>query len=262
MQGGYSRRSVLAGMGGALTGCGLVDSWLGVARAAEGGAASDAAICLTMIYTSKGWRRFDARRYKDTHLPLLRRVYGDSLEHVELRLAARPARNMPEPPIMASVHMWIRDLKAFGEKTAAAGAEVQADFAKVTEASPYVQYDRTLAIAGAPRASIGEKVPVFSTYFPAKTDGRWEARHYVDTVLPKMVELYGMKNLERLEVAQASAGQGGSPPAFVAATHLYVKDLQSFMNAGRRVMMELAPEGPKYTNIFPVAATLNVAAAG
>ncbi len=257
----WTRRSLLAGAGYAAACGSMMAQWLSVARAAEAAPAGDAAICLSMIYLHNRKQKFDARYFKSNHLPLLKRIYGDSVEHIELRVADKPAKGMPEQPIMAVFNMWIADVKAFGAKTAAAGAEVQADLAKATDARPVLEYDRTVALIGSARSEVSTNTVCISSYYQDKEGATFDAKYYLSNVLPKMLDIYGTKAVQRTEVCLGSTAQGGGKPAMLASTHLYVNSMQDFMMAGRRVMTELGPEATKFTNVQPLSANLRVSAA-
>ena len=154
MNGSLSRRSVLKRAGVAAAFGTLSANLTAVVRAAE--QQGDSAICLSMIYPNSPKAKFDARRYASKHVPLLTSIYGDSIEHIELRTprqpdraarrsgsgaspAVRPTMGPPPSVILAATCLWIRDLKAFGEKTAAAGDQIAKDLEEVvTESRPVV----------------------------------------------------------------------------------------------------------------------------
>jgi hypothetical protein len=260
MDGGISRRSMLAGMGSAAAIGSIAANLQGVARAAE--EQGESAISLSMLYWNEPKARFDFRKYRDQHLPLLKSIYGDSVERFELRMPVKAEKGMPPPSVTAAVNLWIRDVPAFGTKTKAEGARINEDLAKVTNGHPYVQYDKVIALLGDARRSVQQDAEVFSTYFPAREGATWDARYYVETFLPKLVGIYGPKALARIEVCQAATGQGGTPAAVVASSHLYVRDRRAYMAASGKVFQELGSEGSRYTTIRPYWANMWVAAAG
>ncbi|MEO6186996.1 MAG: EthD family reductase [Steroidobacteraceae bacterium] len=250
-----TRRAVLAGAGYAVAGSSMMAQWLSVASAAEAG---DAAICLTMMYMHNRKQKFDAQYFRSNHLPLLRRVYGDSVEYIELRVADKPEKGAPDQPVQAVFNMWIADVKAFGAKTAAAGAEVQADLAKATDMKPVLEYDKTVALIGSARSEVSTNTVCISTYYQDKEGATFDAKYYLSNVLPKMLDLYGKKAVQRTEFCLGSTAQGGGRPAMLASTHLYFRNVQDYMMAARRVMTEIGPETPNFTTARPLTANLRV----
>jgi hypothetical protein len=86
-----------------------------------------------MYYLSGGGAKFDGMKYRDSHVELLRMLYGDSLERIELRTPPRVkrgdagpsvVRGAPEPPILAVVSLWVRSLEAYAAATLKAGDKV------------------------------------------------------------------------------------------------------------------------------------------
>ena len=261
--GDLSRRAVLRGAGG------FAFSMLAAlprrSRAAEA-SASESALCLSMLYPG-GKGKFDAERFRDKHLPLVRGIYGDSVEHIELRVAPPPAKRPqsrhpgPPAPFVAEMNLWIRRLDEFGRHTAESAADIQADLRKVTEIVPYVQYDQTLKHSGDSRADVPVGTEVASTFYPNKDGGRWDGKYFVDTYLPKVIEAYGPDTLRRIEVAQGRVGQNGVKAAVIGSSHLYIRDRAAFDAAGRRAM-SLFQEAPNFTDIMGVFTFMKVHAAG
>lgn len=259
-----SRRAALRGAGSAAA-FAMLGALPRICAAAEA-SDSDSALSLSMLYPG-GKGKFDADRFRDKHLPLIRGIYGESVERVELRLAPPPAKRtqsrFPAPPaaFIAEVNVWIRRLDEFGRHTAASAADVQADLRKVTEIVPYVQYDQTLKHTGDSRADVPIGAEVASTFYPNKDGGRWDGRYFVETYLPKLIEAYGPEALQRIEVAQGRVGQNGVKAAVIGSSHLYIRDRAAFDAAGRRAM-SLFPETPKFTDIMGVFTFMKVHAAG
>src|SRR5262245_10876635 len=92
MKSAFSRRSLLAGAGYAVAAGSVSGSLLSVVRAAE--EQGESAICLSMLYGNSPKAKFDAKEFRQTHLPLLKSAYGSTLERVELRVPGKP-RGMP-----------------------------------------------------------------------------------------------------------------------------------------------------------------------
>jgi hypothetical protein len=277
MNGSFSRRSMLAGMGGAAVAGTFASTISATLRAAE--EAGESAICLSMLYPNGDKAKFDARHYQSKHLPLLKSVYGDSIERIELRTPRRPKAPStsgtsnspamagpamgPPPRVIAATSIWIRDLKAFGEKTAASNVEITKDLGNVvTESQPIVQYDKVIVLLGDARNEMAEDTQVFSTYYPTSPEARFDVKYYGEKVIPLMVSLYGAKSIRRIEVTMGSSGQGGAKPAVVAASHFYIRDRAAWDANGMKAYPQLMAEGPKYSTIVPIIGDHEVSAAG
>jgi hypothetical protein len=263
--GDLSRRDVLRGAGGAAV-LGMMAALTRRSAAAEA-ASSESALCLSMLFPG-GKGKFEADRYRDKHLPLIRGIYGDSVERIELRVAPPPSKRVqsrfPSPPaaFIAAVSIWIQRIDEFGKHTAESAQQIQSDLLKVSEIVPYVQYDQSIHVSGDVRGELVVGTEVASTYFPNKDGGRWDARYFVDKYLPKVIDVYGKDTLRRIEVNQGRAGQGGVKAALTAASHLYIRDRAAFDAAGMRGGMQLFQEAPNYTDIMGVFTLMRVHAAG
>jgi hypothetical protein len=261
----FSRRTVLRGIGHAAAFGTLASTLPRLARAAD----SEATYSLAMTYQYGKKNKFKADRFRDGHLPLLKKIYGDSVERVELRYAEPPQmkqgpKQVPVPPqfVIAEVNIWIRDIAAFGKLTGEQGSKIVADLKEVTAASPIVQYDKTLTGTGSARAEVKVGDGCQSYYFMDKEGARFDTKYYVDTLVPKIMDLYGAQALRRIEVCQGAAGQGGAKPLVLAAAHLYYADQNAFFTAGRAALPQLMKESPNYTDIFPVVSQTTVHAVG
>jgi hypothetical protein len=268
---------MLARMGGAAVVGTFASSISATLRAAED--AGESAICLTMLYPNGRKAKFDAHYYHTKHLPMLKAIYGDSVERIELRTPKRskgpgtlgtsnsPAAALramgPPPRVIAAASIWIRDLKSFGEKTATSNAEITRDLGEVVTASlPIVQYDKVILLLGDARNDMTEETQVFSTYYPASPQARFDVKYYAEKVVPLMVSLYGAQSVRRIEVTMGSNGQGGAEPAVVAASHFYIRDRAAWDAAGTKAYPQLMAERPKYSTIVPIIGDHEVSAAG
>jgi len=269
---------VLAGAGYATAFGSVAAQLLSVARAAED--AGESAICASMAFANSPTAKFDVKYFRDKHLPMLRGIYGDSVERIELRtprklptmggnradqshVPSEPPKPMGPPSrVLAAVNVWIRDVKAFGEKTAAASQAVVRDLAEVTDVEPATQYDKVLLLLGDSRSAIEPSGQVFSTYFPATEGGHFDAKYYGEKVIPLMVSLYGKEAIRRIEYTMGSSGQGGAKPTMVAASHFYIRNRQAWDAGGMKAYPQLMAEGSKYTNLMPITADTEVTAVG
>lgn len=229
------------------------------------GAASAGPVCLSMIYMNSKDLKFDSERYREQHVPLLRRALGDSVERIELRTAPRPPRDSPMPPspISVDISMWIRDLQAFAAATQKSGAEITADLEKVTGNKTVLQYDQVIGEWGQPRDSVGMGVDSVAMYYPNGDDAKWDADYYVNTYLPKLVDAYGGEEvLRRVEVRKGVGAQGGGKPAMINSVHLYANSNYRFSRAGMAAGQKLMSDAKSITSIFPYVASMKVQAAG
>lgn len=280
MNSSVTRRSILARLGWAAA-CGTVASGLlPVSRAAE---SSEAALCLSMFYRNAAQAKFDADRYAGQYLPMLKSVGGDSVERIELRTprpmampdatgsarrrhsgsnTPQPAAEtlaMPPPPLLAAVSVWLRDIRAFGERTSAAG-QLAEELGRITDAEPIMQFDNVVALLGESRDSVPLEGNVVSTYFPGAQGARFDAKYYGEKVITQMIRLYGADSIRRVEF-NTGVAQGGQMPAVIATAHFYVRDRVAWDAAAMRAYPQLMAEGPKYTDIRPFVADMQVAAA-
>ena len=258
-----SRRAVVGGLGalGSLSvfGPGFAQALSQASAQAGAQGSQEDGLCLTMIYGPKA--KFESDRYRDKHLPLLRHLYGDSLERIEMRHAPHPGKDVPPAPIVATVNLWIRDLKTFGTITQQSGAEIVADLAKVTSDKPWVQYDQTVVALGDARGAVRLGSDCMTYFYPNGENARWDAKLYAEGYVPQLVEAYGKDTFSRIEVCKGTAAQGGGKPGFAGAMNLYVHDMQAYLRGGMAAM-KLMPEAMKATDIRPVVAGLIVRAAG
>ena len=253
MNGSFSRRHLLRGAAS-------LAALAAAPRAAVAAEPASPAVCMSFVFTNKS--RFDGDRFRDHHLPLLRRIYGDSVERIELRLAPRPAKGQPLPPIPASVALWIRSIPAFGEAAAKGGQEITADLEKVSKSPAYVQYEQVIAQVGDARDAVPGGTPVSSLFYPNGDEAKWDAQQYVGTYLPLMVETYGLEAIRRVEVVRGAQAPGGGRAPFIAAVHTYLRDEALFQSRARSAGMRLMGEAAKVTAIRPLFGNFRVHAAG
>lgn len=82
--------------------------------------------------------RFDIDYYRDHHLTLIMRLYGDSISRFELIKPDAPAEGFPPPQYAAVVNIYIADQAAFDAAQAEHGAELVADVPNFSDAQPMV----------------------------------------------------------------------------------------------------------------------------
>jgi uncharacterized protein (TIGR02118 family) len=102
--------------------------------------------CMTITYRWAEDVRFDFGYYESTHMPLIMRLYGDSISRFELR-RGQPGADGAPPPYVATITIWIADPVAFDAAAAEHQAGLRADVTKFTNAELIAQRDRIVAIA-------------------------------------------------------------------------------------------------------------------
>lgn len=295
MKGVVSRRSLLAGMSAAAAGTAAGQMLLAVARAQEPAAgATPAGLCMTMLFMEGPGSKLDNSKYAKKHLPLLTRVYGDSVERIEFRTAAGMAMGVPSP-IKASTTLWIRDVAAFSQKLGANATQINEDLDGMSKGNRMVQVDRVALSLGDARADVPQNSNVFSMFYPAASMGMrgpgrmgggpgmggpgmggpgappagaapaappaptFDATYFTDVYLPKLFSLYGAAAVRRLE-ATVGMDQGGQPAAHKGAYHLLIRDRGAYDTAAQRAQGEILMDAGKFTTIFPIIADMRVTA--
>jgi uncharacterized protein (TIGR02118 family) len=122
----------------------------GVAAAfGEGTAAAQGRVdqeCMTIVYQNGPDVRFDFDYYINTHMPLIMRLYGNSISRFELR-RGQPGADGAPPPYVATISIWIGDGAAFDAAQREHQAGLRADVPKFTNATLIAQRDRIVGTA-------------------------------------------------------------------------------------------------------------------
>jgi uncharacterized protein (TIGR02118 family) len=82
--------------------------------------------------------QFDIDYYRDNHLPLIMRLYGDSISRFELIQPAEPMPGFPPAQYVALANIYIADQEAFDAAQAQHGAELVADVPNFSDVQPQV----------------------------------------------------------------------------------------------------------------------------
>ena len=101
---------------------------------------------MTIVYRYAPDARFDFDYYESTHMPLIMRLYGDSIRRFELR-RGKPGADGEPPPYIATITIWIADVAAFEAAAAEHQAGIRADVDKFTNAELIAQRDTIVAVA-------------------------------------------------------------------------------------------------------------------
>jgi hypothetical protein len=264
---GISRRAALGGIGhtaalGAMAAALSTPLRAAQPAAAPAPAAPPTTYCLSMIFRPAEGASFNADLFRDSHLPLLKRVYGNSIDRVELRVPMPVAEGAPGPQIIGTVNVWFRDVIEFSKRNTAGMQEITASMATVTAAPMIGQVDQVLSALGDDRLTVPVDSLCFSTFFPAKEGATIDARYFAETFFPKLAELYGTTAIRRIEVTSGAAGAAGGKPVVLNSAHIYIRDEAAYDAAAAKSGAELGAEMVKFTNIQPLSTLTRLHAVG
>jgi hypothetical protein len=255
MSGTLSRRSLLAGAGYAAAGT-LVAQVISAAEASQA-----ASLCMNMIFMNDQKAKLDPERFTRTHVPLLRKVYGDTVERIEFRYAQSPSQGMPPSPILATSHIWITDVQGFVKALGAGAAQITADLDKTAKGSRISQVDRVAVGVGEPIAEVKVGSQVMTTFYPLQEGKDLNKDYFTNTHIPKLLPIYGGSAVRRIE-GTLGQDQGTSKATYVATTHIYIRTRSDYEKKATGNMGEMIEDAKKFTTIFPQFAELRVQAIG
>ncbi len=238
-----TRRSLLAGIG-ATAAYGSLAHAGEAANPAAAPAAAAPEMAFSMMYMAGPKTKFDLKKYESKHLPLLRQSYGDSVSRIEMRTANATARGVPSD-IRVTTTLYIANLQEFAKLLGAAAPTVNTSIASISTGPVNTQVDRLLVAIGKPRSEVVEGHQVASTYYREQADAKFDTTYYTETYLPKLRSYYGDGAVRRIEVF-LGVPQGAAKPAFVAATHLYIRDRDTYSSANGEGQKELMQIDNKY----------------
>jgi uncharacterized protein (TIGR02118 family) len=134
---------------GALVTCALTPQVLADAA----GGVSIGMRAYTAIFPGGTGIHFDYDYYRDQHLAVMERLYGDALTRVEVR---KPlvAAGEPPSPYAAIVNFWIPDAEVFAKASAAHGPSMVQDRARFTNGEQKVQSEVVFGETGKPASAI------------------------------------------------------------------------------------------------------------
>ena len=266
-----SRRSVLNGFGQSTAlGAALaaLSPYLRAAQAAAPAASAAPAgpaptYCLSMMYRQAEGASFNADLFRDKHLPLLRKVYANGVDRIELRIPAPvpEGQKAVAQPIIAAVNIWFRDITEFVNRTKTGAQEVNASMAGISSAQVSAQVDQVIAGLGEDRAAVPLSSLCHSSYFQDKDGATFDAAYFTQTFYPKLAELFGTA-VRRIEVTTGAASTTGGKLLVKNAVHIYIRDEAAYDEAGSKIPSELKAEGAQHTNIAPVQTLTQLHAAG
>jgi uncharacterized protein (TIGR02118 family) len=141
----HDRRSMLLGAG-TVAAAGVATTLVAVTSPAHAAESTIGQECMTIVYENGPDIRFDFDYYESTHMPLIMRLYGDSISRFELRRGLPGADGTPARYI-ATINIWIADPAAFDRAAAEHQAGIRADVSKFTNADLIAQRDSVVGIA-------------------------------------------------------------------------------------------------------------------
>lgn len=255
-----TRRQLLGTAGRGIT-LGMLASGFGVALDARAAGAPAAGVsCMTLLYPRGEGIRFDAARYRDTHLPLVRKLLGKGLARIELRTVDAAPAGAPAVPHVAVVNLWIADAAAFAAANAQHGAELQADIANFTNGQPVVQFETVHGEAGKPRSAAKVGDSCLTILYPNTEGMRWDIDYYAGRRAGKeghmalIMRLYGNAAIARFELRQGDRGPApGSKAAFIGSIGIYIANQAAFDAAGKQHGPTLVQDVPNFSSVNPTA---------
>jgi hypothetical protein len=240
MNANRSRRSVIAHAGCVAAGSvgGQLLSLVRAEEAAQAQKSQTGGICLSMIFEDGPKSKFDTDKYLKNHLPLLRDVYGDSVERIELRVIDGTdafIRSIPVfggiPTPLATTTFWIKDIAVFGQKLAANADRINKELDSLTKANRLVQTERVIQEFGEPRSAVATDTFVYSRYFrqpkTVTVPPAFDQKYFQGSYLPALYSGLGPNAVRRIE-ASMGVVQGGQLPAVMAAYHVFIRDRDAY----------------------------------
>ena len=142
-----SRRALLGGAGKLLALGALAAPFGTCANAADDSTAALVGThCLTILYPNGGDVIFDFDYYRDRHMTMIMKLYGNAIRRFEIRKGL-PGPDDAAPMYVAIANIWIADLGAFGAAAEQHGQKLIDDVPNFTNSMPRVQADEVYAIA-------------------------------------------------------------------------------------------------------------------
>jgi uncharacterized protein (TIGR02118 family) len=248
------RRRLIKGAGAAVT-FGMLASAFGAVmprgvRAADSAAGVN---CLTILYPAGEGKSFNADYYRDKHLTMIMKLYGNSIQRFELRKVVAAPTAKP-PAYAAAINIWINDLAAFQANNEKYGKAMIDDVPNFTNAQPTIQYDIVHGLAGAERSTIKVGDTCLTILYPNGEGVRWEVEKYRAGHMPLIMRLYGPEAIKRFELRKGNSGQApGTPPAFIGTVNIYINSQAAFDAAGAKHTKTLVDDVPNFSSVMPTA---------
>jgi uncharacterized protein (TIGR02118 family) len=247
------RRELLKGAGAAVT-FGMLAAAFGAALPRDARAA-DSAVgvnCLTILYPAGEGKTFNADYYRDKHLTLITKLYGESIQRFELRKVLAPPG--AKPAYAAAINIWISDLAAFQANNDKHGKTLIEDVPNFTNSQPTIQYDTVHGMAGSERSAMKMGDTCLTILYPNSEGVRWDVEKYRTGHMPLIMRLYGREAIKRFELRKGNSGQApNTGPAFIGTVNIYINDQAAFDAAGAKHTKTLVDDVPNFSSVMPAA---------
>ena len=207
----------------------------------------------TILFPAGERIKFDIDYYRDKHMAIIERLYGNTIKRFELR---KPIVVPGGPPskYAAVINMWIPDTKAFAEASKEHGASLVKDKENFTNSMQIVQNDLVYGEAGMGAKAVKIGDPCLTILYPHVAGDHFDYDYYRDHHLTSIMKLYGSKAISRYEMRKGLANPIGSAPLPYSCTvNIYIADQQSFDEAGKMYQKTLAGDVPNFSSVNPVA---------
>ncbi len=263
---GYTRRDVVKTGGSAVT-LGMLAAAFG-ATLPKGARASDSAQgvnALTILYPAGEGLTFNADYYRDHHLKMIMKLYGNTIQRFELRKVNAPPAGAAAPPpppagappppprYAAAINIWINDLDAFNANNQKHGKTMTDDVPNFTNAKPIIQYDKVHGEMGAKRSAPKIGDTCLTILYPNSDGVRWDVEYYKKGHMPLIMRLYGEKAIKRFELRKGDSGMGGGKPEYIGTVNIYINDQAAFDAAGKQHTQTLVQDVPHFSSVMPNA---------
>jgi uncharacterized protein (TIGR02118 family) len=196
---------------------------------------------------------FDADYYRDRHLTLIMRLYGDSIERLELRKVIAAPHGMPAPAYAAAINIWIADVAAFHHHNERHGPELIADVPNFTNALPTIQFDSVEGSDGGARENMKVGDTCLTILYANDPGVRWDVDYYRRVHMPLIMRLYGPAAIKRFELRRGASGPQGGAPAAIGSVNIYINDQVAFDAAGAEHGQTLIDDVPAFSSVMPSA---------
>jgi uncharacterized protein (TIGR02118 family) len=243
-----SRRQVLTGAGAIVAG-----TVLPRLLAATAGGVGIGMRAYTAIFPGGAGIHFDYAYYRDRHLGVMERLYGDALTRVEMR---KPLVGAGEPPspYSAVVNFWIPDPERFARASAAHGQTMVRDRAHFTNGEQKVQSEVVFGETGKTAGAIAAGDRCLTVLYPHDPADRFDHEYYRDRHMSLLLELFGHETISRIEMRKGLASPDGrSPPLYSCTANIYIADPQAFAAAASRNHQRVVDDIAHFTSVSPVS---------
>lgn len=101
-------------------------------------------IRLNILYPNTPGSRFDFDYYLGTHMPMARRLFGDTLKGVAIERGIAGAEPGAPPAYIAGCHMLFESIDAFAAAWTQVGEQLGSDIPNYTDVQPVIQFSEIL----------------------------------------------------------------------------------------------------------------------